>query len=723
MNLRKSLIALSIVAGLQAGSAHASTDMTCSPDWTLTADRLSGCSNLAFLSPGNDSRVNLQLLLADKGRITLPTELKSDDYESGYAQVPFSVGMLDPQHGADEEENEPPADNVPSLSTLLEKLGVQSGAGAIVTQSFADGEGNRCRSNDLHNAQTFIEQIADNTALSDAERTTLARERINLLTTCDIGEVPAEDESLSEDKLALTSATAKAYGRYLIAAEAFYLGNFAKAHEHFASLIDSDQPWLKETALYMQGRVALNQAQQNAFDEWGMPDLEKVDRINLDASAAGFKAYLQAYPNGRYFASARGLLRKVYWLRGDNAKFIDEFAWQFAQGEGGKRNVSSQELIEELDSKLQPTLKPDDIEDPLLLAMLDLTYLRKPYGDASTKITLEQLQAQKGRFAAEPDLHTYLLAAWHFYRDTDADKTLAALPKPTTSGPLTFIAFSQETLRGLALEAKGDLAAAQSHWQALHARSDNPLQRAQLELALALNYESDGKLAKVFASDSPIKTAPIRQILLRNVANPELLRQQADNDAVAQAERDTALYTLLYKDLVYGQYATFLDDLKRLPQPAPAARNGIDLGLFAWAGGSDAGYACPALHEIAGRLAKNGGDAQAANCLGDFIRVNGLDYATNQERPAANLLGGTPSLFEGSNYSRLAGYIKLIDEPNSSADDKAYALFRAINCYAPSGYNSCDAQDIAKSQRKQWFQTLKTRYAKTQWAQDLKYYW
>ena len=55
--------------------------------------------------------------------------------------------------------------------------------------------------------------------------------------------------------------------------------------------------------------------------------------------------------------------------------------------------------------------------------------------------------------------------------------------------------------------------------------------------------------------------------------------------------------------------------------------------------------------------------------------------------------------------------------------DRAYALFRAINCYAPSGYNSCDGQDISKDQRKQWFQTLKRSYADTQWAQRLKYYW
>ncbi len=44
---------------------------------------------------------------------------------------------------------------------------------------------------------------------------------------------------------------------------------------------------------------------------------------------------------------------------------------------------------------------------------------------------------------------------------------------------------------------------------------------------------------------------------------------------------------------------------------------------------------------------------------------------------------------------------------HAPADDRAYALYRAINCYAPSGYNECGSADVPKSTRKQWFNTLK----------------
>ena len=52
----------------------------------------------------------------------------------------------------------------------------------------------------------------------------------------------------------------------------------------------------------------------------------------------------------------------------------------------------------------------------------------------------------------------------------------------------------------------------------------------------------------------------------------------------------------------------------------------------------------------------------------------------------------------------------------AAAGDKAYALYRAINCYAPSGNNSCGGSDVDKSVRKAWFQRLKGDYAKSSWA-------
>ncbi|UTH36912.1 hypothetical protein NLY39_01805 [Pseudomonas sp. KHPS1] len=717
----KRLLPLALLTGLHAAPALASSDMTCAPSWKLISDQLSGCNNLAFLSPGNDSRVNLQLLLDDAGHLKLTREpLALDGYEYGYGLVPFSLGMLDASRArgeaaeADEQGVDP---DLAYLTQALQRLGIDSEADALAVQRFAEGEGNRCRSNDLQAMRGFVDALGATPDLAASEAQALARSRRSLLSLCGEGDPQAED--ILPPATQLQSPAAQAFGDYLHGADAFYRGHFDHARERFAKLASSEQPWLRETAQYLLGRVALNQAQLNAFDEYGFFSPEQVDKTSLDASAKAFEQYLSNYPQGLYSDSARGLQRRVYWLAGDTRRFAEAFARQF---ERGAQQVDMPALIEELDGKLLPSLAPDAIEDPLLLAMLDLIQLRDPGANREPRLTLEQLQAQQPRFASQPGLHAYLVAAWHFYRGGDAQQALAALPD-AGSEPMNALAFSQETLRGLALEAKGENAAALQHWQALLARSQDPLQRAQLQLALALNHERSGQLEKVFAADSPISTAPIRERLLAYGAGPELLRQQAGDEQAPAGERATALYTLLYRDLDYGRYADFLRDFAQFPYKPTQPAQRLDPGLFAWSGGSDAGYACPSLVRIAERLAANAEDAQGMLCLGDFIRVHGLDEHWLNRPPAAGELGSAPSQFQGASFSRLAAYQLLLTGPQVSREDKAYALFRAINCYAPSGYNSCDGQDISKDQRKQWFQTLKRSYADTQWAQRLKYYW
>ncbi|MBH3340683.1 hypothetical protein I5L51_16355 [Pseudomonas mendocina] len=717
----KHLFSLALLAGLHAPAALASSDMTCTPSWKLISDELSACNNLVFLSPGNDSRVNLQLLLDDAGHLKLTREpLALEGYEYGYGLVPFSLGMLDPSRArseAAEADEQSVAPDVAYLTQALQRLGIDSDADAFAVHRFAEGEGSRCRSNDLLAMRGFVDALSATPALAASEAQALARSRRSLLSLC--GEGDPQTQDVLPQAAQLQSPAAQAFGDYLRGADSFYRGDFGQARERFTELAGSEQPWLRETAQYLLGRVALNQAQLNAFDEYGFFSPEQVDKSSLDASAKAFEQYLENYPQGLYSDSARGLQRRVYWLAGDTRRFAEAFARQF---ERGAQQVDMPALIEELDGKLLPSLAPDAIDDPLLLAMVDLIQLRDPGSNSEPRLSLEQLQAQQPRFASQPGLHAYLIAAWHFYRGGDAERTLAALPD-TGAGPLNALAFSQETLRGLALEARGETSAAQRHWQALLARSEDPLQQAQLQLALALSYERIGELDKVFAADSRITTAPIRERLLAHSAGPELLRQQAGDKQIPAGERATALYTLLYRDLDYGRYADFLGDYAQFPYTSTQPPQRLDSSLFAWNGGNDAGYACPSLVKIAERLAADAQDAQGMLCLGDFIRVHGLDDHWLNRPPAAGELGSVPSQFQGASFSRLAGYQMLLAAPQVSREDKAYALFRAINCYAPSGYNNCDRQDIAKDQRKQWFQTLKRSYADTQWAQRLKYYW
>ncbi|WP_277052554.1 hypothetical protein [Zestomonas thermotolerans] len=713
----KHLLPLVLLTGVHVPAALASSDLLCSPSWKLVSDQLWMCDNLAFLSPGNDSRVNLQLLLDADGRLRMNRAPQAEgDYEEGYGLVPFTLRMLDPRRRVDTEDAATTATDpaTAALQADLKQLGIDTPLPTRELQ-LAEGEGSRCRSNDLPSARLFVAALAASKELPPEERRVLAEARLNLLGRCGPDEAPAQLLAAEQ----LHSPQARDFARYLEGAEAFYRGDFASAQGAFVSLADSQQPWLRETARYLSGRVALNQAQAEAFDEYGFFALDKVDRTSLAASEQAFAAYLADYPQGRYAASARGLLRRLYWLGGDGRRLAAAFAEAFASDADQAGLLA---LIDELDAKLLPNLASDELQDPRLLAMLDLIRLRDPQGQSQAPLELAELQAQQPRFTSHPGLHAYLVAAWHFYRGNAPQAALDALPAPS-AGALDFIAFSQETLRGLALEALGRGEQAEEHWRALLAHTQDPLQQAQLQLALALNLERRGQLATVFAADSPIRSAPIRERLLAYGAGPELLRRQASDRQAAPSERATALYTLLYRELSRGRYAEFLTDLELLAEQPAAPAKAPDPQLFVWAGGNDAGYACPALAEVARRLVADPEDAQGLLCLGDFLRTKRLDQHWLDQPPEAGELGSAPSQFPGTPRSRLMGYQQLLDNPQSSREERAYALFRAINCYAPSAINGCDDQDIDKEQRRQWFQTLKRQYADTPWAQRLKYYW
>ncbi|MGY2254715.1 outer membrane assembly lipoprotein YfiO [Pseudomonas reactans] len=714
-------LALALLAGITQ-QAQASSDDSCYPDWRVSRDSLDSCSNLPFLSPGNDSRVNLRLLLADKQAEPLtPNALSEDDLSQGFGLVPFPVYRLAPIPATnDEPDNKPDNSRTAELDTLLKPLGIQRDEYKTAGEAFLTGEGSRCRSNDDDSATAFISQVikADMPA---AERELLVKARLQLLKACSW-------EGQVVDAQQIQSNDGQLFRTYLQAAADFYSGRFGDAERGFAAASASHVPWLKETALYMTARTSLNQAQAEAFDEYGMPQLEHVDKSALSHAEEGFLGYLKTYPQGDYLASARGLLRRVYWLAGDNTKLAEAFGWAMTEATDAQRNVSVDELVEEADLKLL-MVNSETVSTPMIQFVSDLMVMR---GGNQPALSRTDLEKQKAAFSSAPELYDYLLAVSALYTEHQPDATLKLLPQSVPSS-LNYFAFSQQTLRALALEAKQDWKGAEALWLQLLPLAKLPLQRDQLELALAMNYERSGQLAKVFATDSPISAKQVRYILLRNVAGPELLRQQ-----IAQAsdplERQTAQFVLLYKDLLRGQYATFAEDLKQLPNTAPEDKLGTSLGyvysasqtlkLFQWNGDkAESGYACPSITQIAATLQADAKNPLGLNCLGEFILRNGLDGMPLEQARAAGSLGSSASDFKGETFSRLDGYKQVIGNAKAPKNDKAYALFRAINCYGPSGYNSCGGVDVEPAVRKAWFRQLKTSYADTQWGKSLQYYW
>ena len=682
---RLMLLVLSCTCAFWSLPARASGDYGCSPGWKLAAAAFTGCDDMAMIGPRNDSRTNLLLLMAD---------------------LPGATAVAAP--------------STPSVFLDRASLARAPGDDAGL---FSDGEGSRCRSNAQGSAD-FEAAVRASPGLSERERAVLIAARRALQPDC--------AQQVAAPAIAdVRSGPGRAFAAYLDGAAAFYAGDYDRAARVFAGLAGARDPWLRETARYMVARVAVNRAQLDHYDIYGSPrdDAPIAPALLADAETA-LRGYMKAYPQGAYFFSARGLLRRVYWLGKDHARLEAEYVALLALPDA-QRGIDAVSLAQEIDAKLLSSATADTLRDPLLLAVFDLMQMRGPSfpGDSCCPpITRAALEAQRPRFAGNPALFTYLLSVHAQFVARQPDEVARLIPDASHQANFGYLEFSRQMLRGIALEGRGDQNA-RGFWADLLPGARKVGQRPLVELALAMHDERDHALARVFAPDSPVRTPEIREILLMHAADARLLRQQARSPAAPAHERSVALFTLLYKEATRGPHGDFVDDLRLVPAGAPAkggyydfhTADALPTRLFA-EGPTSRDYDCPPLVDTERRLAASRDDPGALLCLGEFVRANDFDGFVLDTALPADELGGTPSLF-GAPYSRLDSYRVVMASRAASPDEKAYALFRAINCYAPGGSNTCGGKGVALSVRQGWFVRLKRDYPSSRWAKELRYYW
>ncbi len=668
------------------------------PIWTLDHRQYADDIGLPFLSPGNDSRINLQFLMLDAAS-RRPASLKPD------------------------------ADITPALTTtgIFDKSDLDTACGRAPRRPdapIADGEGSRCLSLES-GKRAFLEAVRAESALSESERAALIEARNALTSSCD--EKSANASALADPlaKVSRPSATARDFAAYLIGAKAFYDGAFDAALAQFASLAKSQNAWMRETARYMSARAWLNKAQVGAFADFdGTAEPKISDKASLTEAENAFKAYLADYPLGRYAASAQGLMRRIYWLARDKATLGAAYASLLPHAGEARAAAAIPDLADEIDRKFLG--EKGESRDPMLLAVADLMRMRVS-GDKKPDFPAKDLEAQAKDFTGREALFDYLKAARAYYVDGDFAQTLKLLGEPSP-GPLSppYLAFSRETLRGQALMALGQYEKAAEQWRRLLPLAADPWQKEAVELGLAMSWERLGTVNKVFLPETRIASPRIRAILLGNVAGPILLRMAVENPDSTPAERRLARFVLLFKEATRGQYANFLQDynaegLRKDEADARSLMDSFKSTLLLWPG-SKAPYPCPALHEVIKELSANANSSHGLLCLGEFLRVTDLDGFDSTHPPAAEL-GGTKPIFPGEPFSRGEIYKKLFAEASTPERDKAYALFRLVNCYVPAGHNTCGGEEVDLAQRKAWYDLMKSRYGGTPWAKSLKFYW
>lgn len=678
-----------------APTAYAGVETYCQPSFTISSNRYDACSQLPILDPANDNQTNMLLLLSDLGLADLGTiQADKNMWDAVYGTVPFDASTL--------------------LSISQNKIANHRAQFKSNTPSYDE----RCAT--LEPGQTlFIQQVTANQNISATEKRQLIQERNTLKQCNDKTPLIAVDPTWS--------VTARQYASYLNGSIAFYNANFSTATKIYSALTQVDDPWLKETSQYMLIRTTLNSAYATGVNPYGDVDLNKINPNILKQFLENITNYLKLYPNGQYVASARGFMRRGFWLSRRQDLLLNELVWQLNNSKSKYYNLEIQNFPAEVDRRVFGTASFDakNLNDPFFLTIYDLMQMRDSSAEGYHPITWAQLNTQQDKFKNQPALFQYLQATQLFFIQKKPQQALEYLPK-TPPDINTYLGLSQAFLKGRILEKTASTQQAANYWNQLLTQSKTANQRGLFEMALSQHLNAQQNYAAFMGKNAKISQINLQKNFITHIANENSLQKIIQSNEATIDQKQTATYILLQKSLAHQNYALFNQYYSAMPPDAlqykaysslEKFKNKPPFANFIWNGSSiTPQIKCPDLSTLTAKLAQAPQDLTLNLCLGEYMRSD-KSYDTQYNTDEA-----TTSSFKGRLFTRGQVYKDIINH-SSKGDLQAYALFRAIQCYAPSGNNDCNDPDVPKSTRKQWYDQIKRDYPETSWAKSLKYYW
>ncbi len=623
----------------------------------------------------------------------------------------------------DLEDPAPAAVDKPAEESPLNKQWAALQLEPVETDQDGEQE-NRFVSNNAGSLSQFFAALLADDSLTAEQRHALAQARLGLYAGASDEQISASLATLPADSAALL------YKTYLTGAARFYAGDYEGADRAFAPLIDSDRPWLAETAHYMLMRTALNKSSQNSMGEYGDFTIDRIDRPAAEQAQKAAQAYLQRWPEGRYADSTRGMLRRINWYLQAWPQLAGLYEQQFQQAAdaGALRG-----LVIEYDNvygmQFNGRAVREAFPDAPLISYIELLRALRLNSDEKPTLTQDDLNSSKPAFEQRGKLALWRNLQLNLWQATDNNAAILQAVKPAEQlPPHDILAFSEQVLYGEALMAQKQWPAARDFWLKLLKLSQDAEQQQYVQAKLAATLVFSGDTEAIFAADSAITNLRFRSRVLKTVASPERLRQQA-SQGPNNEERTIALHTLLVRDLTENRFSDWLKDRKlasAITHPVLGkAFDDVNLSAFDWNGdAAENGYVCRSLNETVHVLSQNANDAHALNCLGEFFRTSNTHVDLWKDSGGNDVLEmAIHRKAPYGQFDRQAYYQQVIASPKAEPEDKSYALYRAIMCYAPSGMNECGGADVDKAQRKSWFSQLKTQYPGSPWAQKLKYYW
>lgn len=713
--IRKTSLAValcSLLAG--APQAFASFDME-DCKWSDDNCLLKGTPTF---NPENDSRDNLLRLLSQEKAFDLPVQSMPEDITRSrdfyFAYHPhWDETAPQPASAPASAEDSP-------LSRQMAELNINADEANL---NDAEHENRHVSNNTESVSQYFVALLAD-AALTAEQRQALAQARMGLYSDATREQIESSLATLPAD------SPAQHYKSYLAAAASFYAGDYASAERDFTQLAKSDRPWLAETAQYMLMRTALNKSSQNSVGEYGDFDIAKINREDASQAQILAQAYLQRFPQGQYADSTRGMLRRINWYLQawpQLAGLYEQTIQQAADAQQLRKIVIEYDNVYGMAFYEQSVLEA--FPDAPRVSYIELLRALRLNSDNKPTLTQAQLDASKPVFEQSQKLPLWRDLQLNLWLATGNYAAIIQAVAPAQKlAPRDTLAFSEQVLYGEALMGQKNWAAARDFWQQLLKVSQDNEQRQYVQAKLAATLVYSGDVAAIFAPESAVTNLRFRSQVLKTQATLEQLRQQAVHGPNNE-ERTIALHTLLVRDLTENRFGDWLNDKKLVSDITPPvideAFNDVNLSTFDWNGdAAQAGYTCRSLNETVTVLSKKADDAHALNCLGEFFRTTQTHVDLWKNSTGNDVLEAAISRKQPfGQFDRQSYYQQIITSPTAEVEDKSFALYRAIMCYAPSGSNECGGEDVDKLQRKGWFTQLKTQYPGSPWAQKLKYYW
>lgn len=713
--IRKTSLAValcSLLAG--APQAFASFDME-DCKWSDDSCLLKGTPTF---NPENDSRDNLLRLLSQEKAFDLPVQSMPEDITRSrdfyFAYHPqWDETAPQPASAPVSAEDSP-------LSRQMAELNINADEANL---NDAEHE-NRHVSNNTESVSQYFAALLADAALTAEQRQALAQARMGLYSDATREQIESSLANLPAD------SPAQHYKSYLAAAASFYAGDYASAERDFTQLAKSDRPWLAETAQYMLMRTALNKSSQNSVGEYGDFDIAKINREDASQAQILAQAYLQRFPQGQYADSTRGMLRRINWYLQawpQLAGLYEQTIQQAADAQQLRKIVIEYDNVYGMAFYEQSVLEA--FPDAPRVNYIELLRALRLNSDNKPTLTQAQLDASKPVFEQSQKLPLWRDLQLNLWLATGNYAAIIQAVAPAQKlAPRDTLAFSEQVLYGEALMGQKNWAAARDFWQQLLKVSQDNEQRQYVQAKLAATLVYSGDVAAIFAPESAVTNLRFRSQVLKTQATLEQLRQQAVHGPNNE-ERTIALHTLLVRDLTENRFGDWLNDKKLVSDITPPvideAFNDVNLSTFDWNGdAAQAGYTCRSLNETVTVLSKKADDAHALNCLGEFFRTTQTHVDLWKNSTGNDVLEAAISRKQPfGQFDRQSYYQQIITSPTAEVEDKSFALYRAIMCYAPSGSNECGGEDVDKQQRKGWFTQLKTQYPGSPWAQKLKYYW